>query len=148
MLPTAFLTGIKTRKGKGKKEEERKEFFLYLSLCSFEPALFSLYGNGRPPHPAGWCRYAPQPAPLSVGEGFIFFLLRKNRNVRFTFILFSYNGKGIKEKGKKRKNKKREAKRNEKNSSRENLAGRFSYSKPLFILIRIFFLTDKRKTIF
>lgn len=47
--------------------------------------------------------------------------------------------------------KKKEKRREEKeknNFGRENLAGRFSYSKRSFILICIFLLTDKHKTIF
>lgn len=38
--------------------------------------------------------------------------------------------------------------RREKNPGRENLAGQFFYSKRSFILICIFLLTDKHKTIF
>lgn len=44
--------------------------------------------------------------------------------------------------------KKKKEKRRRKNPGRENLAGRFFYSKRSFILICIFLLTDKHKTIF
>ena len=83
-LPTAFLTGIKTRKRKRKKEEERKEFFLYLSLCSFDPALFSLYRNDRPPHSALHNQF---PSPTERGS---FFFLTK-MNIQFYIRpFFSY----------------------------------------------------------
>lgn len=108
MLPTAFLTGIKTRKGKGKKRGGKKRIF---SLCSFDPALFSLYENGRPLHPAG---YAPQPAPLSVGEGFIFFLDKNEHSVLYSFFFFLYllkRKEKEKEREKRRKREKRRIKR-------------------------------------
>ena len=146
-LPTAFLTGIKTRKRKREKREKKRIFSLLIFMLVW-PSSFSLYGNGRPPHPAGWCRYAPQPAPLSVGERFIFFLDKNEHSVLHSFFFFLIF---IKEKEREREKEKRKEggkKKNKKIFRRENLAGRISYSKLLFILIRIFFLTDKRKTIF
>ena len=83
------------------------------------------------------------PSPLERGS--VATLPEENTNVRvYTFFLI-FIKKKRKKKGERRKEK---GKGKEGGKSRENLAGRFSYSKHSFILIRIFLLTDKHKTIF
>lgn len=79
------------------------------------------------------------PSPLERGS--VATLPEENTNVRIFifihfFLIFIH------------KRKRKEKMRREKNPGRENLAGRFFYSKRSFILIRIFLLTDKHKTIF
>ena len=86
------------------------------------------------------------PSPLERGS--FFFLDKNEHSVLHSFFFFLIF---IKEKEREREKEKRKEggkKKNKKIFRRENLAGRISYSKLLFILIRIFFLTDKRKTIF
>ena len=100
-LPTAFLTGIKTRKGKGKKEEERKEFFLYARLIQ----LFFLYiGTADRLTPLVGVATAPQPAPLSVGEGVIFFLNKnEHSDLHHSFFLIFLKKKGKKKEKKEKR---------------------------------------------
>lgn len=87
MLPTAFLTGIKTRKRKREKKRKGNNFFftyLYARLIQ----LFFLYmGTADRLTPLVDVATAPQPAPLSVGEGFIFFL-DKNEHLDLLFFLY------------------------------------------------------------
>lgn len=78
------------------------------------------------------------PSPLERGS--VATLPEENTNVRiFIFIHFFLIFIHRKKERKKEKRK---------NPGRENLAGRFFYSKRSFILICIFLLTDKHKTIF
>lgn len=88
MLPTAFLTGIKTRKRKKKKRKGKNFFFTYLYARLTQ--LFFLYMKTADRlTPLVGVATAPQPAPLSVGEGFIFFL-DKNEHLDLHSFFCSY----------------------------------------------------------
>ena len=86
------------------------------------------------------------PSPLERGS--FFFVLRKNRNVRFTLILFSYNGKGIKEKEKKRKNKKEKQKEMRKILGAKTLRADFPTQNFYLFLYAFFFLQINVKQFF
>ena len=143
-LPTAFLTGIKTRKRKRKKEEERKEFFLYLSLCSFDPALFSLYGNGRPPHSA---LHNQLPSPLERGS---FFFLTK-MNIQFyirPFFSYIYLRKKKKKERERERREEGGKKKSKKTFRRENLRADFPTQNLYLFLYAFSFLQINVKHFF
>lgn len=140
-----FLTGIKTRKKeKGKKRKEKNFFFTYLYARLTQ--LFFLYiGTADRLTPLAGVAIAPQPAPLSSGEGFIFFLLEM---FVLQFILFSYNGKGIKEKEKKRKNKKEKQKEMRKILGAKTLRAEFPTQNLYLFLYAFSFLKINIKQFF
>lgn len=136
-----FLTGIKTRKRKREKEKREEKNFFFTYIYSRLTQLFYMKTADRlTPLVDVATLHNQLPSPLERGS--FFFLTKMNIQfyIRSFFFLYFLKRKR-KKKGERKAGKK-------KNNRRENLAGRFSYSKLLFILIRIFFLTDKRKTIF
>ena len=101
-LPTAFLTGIKTRKGKGTKEKS-KEFFLYLSLCSFDPALFLYMETADHLTPLVDVATLHNQLPSPLERGSFFFLTKMNIQFYIRSFFFLYFSKRKRKKKEERK---------------------------------------------
>lgn len=143
-----FLTGIKTRKRKGKKRRGKERIFSLLIFMLVWPSSFFFIWERQTASPRWLVSLRSTTSSSLRWREVHFFSIKKNRNVRFTFILFSYNGKGIKEKEKRRENKKEKQKEMRKILGAKTLRAEFPTQNLYLFLYAFYFLKINVKQFF